>query len=182
MTGAAGTAVEAKSRGRRFARDERGVSAVEFGIVAMPFLALLCAIIETALIFFANQVMDSAVADTARLIRTGQAQQQSFTKAKFKTELCARFAAMIPCDESLHIDVRKYTNFAEANLATPIQDGELTTDFQYDHGKAGEIVVVRAYYEWPLFFNKMGFQLDNLSNGNHLIGSVTAFRNEPFPW
>lgn len=182
MTGATGATVERGSRARRFAGDERGVSAVEFGIIALPFFALLCAIIETALIFFGNQILDSAVADTARLIRTGQAQQQGFSKAKFRTELCSRFHAMLACDENLHIDVRKYTNFGAANLGQPVKDGKLVDDFQYDHGKSGEIVVVRAFYEWPLFFNKLGFQLDNLSNGHHLMGSVTAFRNEPFPW
>ena len=60
---------------RRFARGQDGIAAVEFGIVAAPFLALMFAIMETAIVFFASQTLETAVADSARLIMTGQAQQ-----------------------------------------------------------------------------------------------------------
>jgi Flp pilus assembly protein TadG len=48
---------------RRFVREKDGVVAVEFAIVAAPFLALMFAIMETALVFFASQVLETAVAD-----------------------------------------------------------------------------------------------------------------------
>ena len=41
---------------------------VEFGLVAVPFLGLTFAILETALVFFAGQTLETAVADSARLI------------------------------------------------------------------------------------------------------------------
>ena len=66
---------------RRFARRNDGAAAVEFGMVAAPFLALMFAIMETALVFFASQTLETAVADSARLIMTGQAQSQSFDAA-----------------------------------------------------------------------------------------------------
>jgi hypothetical protein len=56
----------------------------------------------------------------------------------------------------------------------------LITTFEYDPGDAGEIVVVRTFYEWPLHTNLLGLGLANLSNGKRLIASATAFRNEPF--
>ena len=59
---------------RRFARGKDGIAAVEFGMVAAPFLALMFAIMETAIVFFAGQTLETAVADSARLIMTGQAQ------------------------------------------------------------------------------------------------------------
>ena len=77
---------------RRFARREDGAAAVEFAMVAAPFLALMFAIMETALVFFASQTMETAVADRARLIMTGQAQSQNFSAAQFK-QACARSAA-----------------------------------------------------------------------------------------
>ena len=70
---------------RRFARGEDGIAAVEFGIVAAPFLALMFAIMETAIVVFASQTLETAVADSARLIMTGQAQSSSFTEAQFVT-------------------------------------------------------------------------------------------------
>ena len=41
----------------RFARHQDGTAAVEFALVAVPFLALLFAILETALVFFTGQTM-----------------------------------------------------------------------------------------------------------------------------
>ena len=54
-------------------------------MVAAPFLALMFAIMETAIVFFAGQALETAVADCARLIMTGQAQTQGFNQAQFKT-------------------------------------------------------------------------------------------------
>ena len=45
---------------RRFVRQEDGVAAVEFALVAAPFLALIFAILETALVFFAGQALETA--------------------------------------------------------------------------------------------------------------------------
>ena len=59
---------------RRFARQQDGAAAIEFGLVAAPFLALVFAIMETAMVFFAGQALETATADSARLIMTGQAQ------------------------------------------------------------------------------------------------------------
>ena len=53
---------------RRFRRDGRGSAAVEFAFIAPVFFVLLFAIIETAIVFFASQVLEGAVQDTGRLI------------------------------------------------------------------------------------------------------------------
>ena len=71
-------------------RQQDGAAAVEFALVAAPFLALVFAIMETAMVFFAGQALETAAADSARLIMTGQAQTQGFDQAKFKQEVCAR--------------------------------------------------------------------------------------------
>ena len=53
---------------RRFARNQDGAAAVEFGLVAAPFLALLFAILETALVFLASEVLETATADAAHAL------------------------------------------------------------------------------------------------------------------
>jgi len=82
---------------RRFAKGEDGIAAVEFGIVAAPFLALMFAIMETAIVFFANQTLETAVADSSRLIMTGQAQSGGFTQQQFKDAVCARILGLFDC-------------------------------------------------------------------------------------
>ncbi len=66
---------------RRLLRQQDGAAAVEFGLVAAPFLALIFAIMETAIVFFSGQALETAVADSARLIMTGQAQTQGMSQA-----------------------------------------------------------------------------------------------------
>ena len=55
--------------------DESGFTAVEFAIVAMPFVMLLFGILSVCLYFFTNFTMENAVWQAARAIRTGQFQQ-----------------------------------------------------------------------------------------------------------
>src|SRR5687768_15437920 len=96
---------------RRFARNRGGAAAIEFAIVAAPFFALLFAIMETALVFFAGQVLESAVGDAARMIMTGQAQKEGFSEARFKQEICDRAGGMFDCSSGVAVDVRTYTSF-----------------------------------------------------------------------
>ena len=65
---------------RRLVRQQDGAAAVEFALIAAPFLALVFAIMETAIVFFAGQALETAAADSARLIMTGQAQIKASTK------------------------------------------------------------------------------------------------------
>src|SRR5215510_9016137 len=75
---------------RQLARKEDGAAAVEFGMVAAPFLLLTFAIMETAIVFFAGQTLETAVADSARLIMTGQAQGAAMSQAQFKDAVCSK--------------------------------------------------------------------------------------------
>ena len=64
------------------------MTAIEFGILAIPFFVMIYAILETAMLFFASQVLDSAIEDASRRVRTGQAQASSWTINEFRTEMC----------------------------------------------------------------------------------------------
>lgn len=176
---------------RRFLRRKDGAAAVEFGLVALPFFALMFAIIETALVFFAGQVLETAVADSGRLILTGQAQSKKFDAAKFKAEVCGadptqnpgyKMYGLFDCEGGLQVDVRTYTSFAAINNAKPIDaDGKLTFTPTYAPGGPGQIVVVRLAYAWPIHVSLLGYSLSDLAGGNRLLLATAAFRNEPFP-
>jgi Flp pilus assembly protein TadG len=168
--------------GRKFARRKNGSAVIEFAIVIVPFLALMFAIIETALVFYAGQVLETAAADSARLIMTGQAQKQGLSEAQFKGEVCGRLLALFNCDAGIKIDVKKYASFPASITVPPLnEDGELdTTAFGFQPGVQGDIVVVRVLYEWPTLVRQFGLDLATLPNGKHLLMSTAAFRNEPY--
>ena len=180
-----------KNNAKRFGREKDGATAVEFGIVAFPFFAILFAIVEVALVFFAGQVLETAVADSARRIMTGEVQKAGFDGDQFKEDVCARLHALFNCETGVHIDVKKHSAssgsdpnsmFGSADLSQPFdEDGNLdVTGFGFDPGKQGDIVVVRVAYEWPIYMRDFGFNLSTLPNGKRLLMSTAAFRNEPY--
>lgn len=167
---------------RRFARRQDGATAVEFGLVAAPFLAVLFAIIETALVFFAGQTLETAVSDSARLIMTGEAQTKGFDQNKFREAVCGRIFALFDCQTGLEIDVKTYTAFSNIDMSSPIDaNGNVIKNFSYQPGGPGDIVVVRLLYRYPVYVSLMGFGLSNLSGGaQRLLVATAAFRNEPY--
>jgi len=168
------------STARRFARRDDGAAAVEFGMVAAPFLALMFAIMETALVFFASQTLETAVADSARLIMTGQAQSQSFDAGQFKTSVCSKIGGLFNCATGLYVDVKTYPKFADVNNSPPIIKPNGTIDTTYNAGGPGDIVVVRLMYQWPVYASLLGLNLSNLGNNKRLMIATAAFRNEPY--
>jgi len=162
---------------RRLGRKQDGAAAVEFGFVAMPFVILIFAILETAMVFFAGQTLETAVADSSRLIMTGQAQTQGFDRAAFKNSVCARIYGLFDCQNGLYIDVKTYPNFASINLDPPLDaNGNFQDNMSYQAGQAGDIVVVRLFYQWPIYVSV----LTNMSGGKRLLSATLAFRNEPY--
>jgi len=166
----------------RFRRQAGGSAAVEFALVAPIFFGLLFAILETALVFFASQVLETVTGDSARLILTGQAQEKKLTKEQFKAALCERVVALFDCSNGIFIDVRSFPSFQAINLTPPIdaENRKFVDDTQYDPGHAGDIVVVRVFYQWPLIVTGLGWNMSNLAGNQRLLSATAAFRNEPF--
>jgi Flp pilus assembly protein TadG len=166
---------------RRFARNQDGATTVEFAMVITPFLALLLAIFETAIIFFASQTLETAVADSSRLIMTGQAQLGGYDQVKFKQSVCSKILAMFDCTNGVYVDVKKYTAFAQAGSGKPLDaNGNLVNNFTYQPGGPGDIIVVRVMYQWPVYVSLLGFNMADMAGNKRLLLATSAFRNEPY--
>jgi len=167
---------------RRLLRQQDGAAAIEFGMVAAPFLALVFATMETSVVFFAGQTLETAAADSARLIMTGQAQTAGFDQTKYKEAVCGKIYGLFNCNSGLYVDVKTYTSFASINTALPIDaNGNLKADtFGYQPGGPGDIVVVRLMYQWPVYVSLLGLNLSDMTGSKRLIVSTVAFRNEPY--
>ena len=92
-----GPLASAKARMRALARDERGVTAIEFGVLALPFFTVIFAILQTAIMFLASQVLDSALEDASRKVRTGEA--ASYSIDQFRTLMCDSTYNLIDCSQ-----------------------------------------------------------------------------------
>lgn len=164
---------------RSFWRATEGATAVEFGLIIFPFCFILFAIIEVAMYFTVDSVVDNAMIETGRLIRTGQAEAQRMTQEQFKQRFCERMSIFsTDCAARTTVDVRV------VDLSDPPEDplasGTLPADQdQYSNGSAGDLILVRVWYEQPMFTGFLTPGLSRLPNGPFLLSSATAFRNEP---
>ncbi|BBE73180.1 TadE-like protein [Pleomorphomonas sp. SM30] len=167
----------------RFGRGRDGAVALEFAIVSIPFFALMFAIIETALMFFVSQILDTAVTKASRQIRTGQAQQAGMDAGAFKTQVCNSMLGLVDCRANLYVDVKTYASFGSYAPTSPVDPTtKQMKPTTYSPGGSGSIVVVRAFYAWPTYFTPLSANATKLADGRRLLGAVVAFRNEPFPW
>lgn len=177
---------------RRFRGSRGGSAAVEFALVAPMFFALLFAIIETALMFFASQVLETITQNSARVVLTGQAQTGTVTacavggvaapctQTTFKTYVCSQIPALFDCNQ-LYVDVSSYSSFSAVTLPSHIDAaGNFDTTMGYNAGVAGDIVVVRLFYQWPLFVTGLGYNISNLAGNKRLLVATAAFKNEPY--
>jgi Flp pilus assembly protein TadG len=166
---------------RRFRRNRRASAALEFALVAPVFFALLFAIIETALVFFANQVLETVTQDSARMIFTGQAQNASITQDQFRTYVCSQIPALFKCDSAnLYIDVESSSSASSVTFSDCTNSNGDFNSQQFKPGGASDTVVVQLCYRWPIFVTGLGYNIANLPGSKRLLKASAAFRNEPY--
>jgi Flp pilus assembly protein TadG len=169
---------------QRFRRNESGVTAIEFAMVGGPFLYLLLVIFETSIMLFSENAIENGVAQAARQIRTGQAQNSGMSQAGFKTLVCSNVPAYLSCSSKLIVDVRKFATFAAVTLP-PALDGAGNLNPSLNGGGAYmssgpmEVVVVRTYYPYTLSVPGISM-LANYGSNSRLLTAGAAFRNEPY--
>ena len=166
---------------KRFIGARKGATAVEFALVALPFFLLLFATIETTTVFFAAQSLENATMEVARLVRTGQVQQQGITSIEFRTRVCDNISFLMTCDSKLQIDVRTFDSFQNVDFTDVLDgDGNYNGQFVYEPGAPGAVVLVRVFYAWPILTPVVDEALTDMAGSSRLLTASAAFRNEPF--
>lgn len=167
----------------RFRRARDGATAVEFALIAAPFLALMFGVLELGMVFMVSTTLDNATEAAARKIRTGEFQTAGGgSAATFKNAICDNMTWLgASCSSKLQVDVRTFTKFANVALTDPVTNGAFdSTKTTFVPGNGEDIVVVRAYYEWTLVTPMMNAGLASLGGTKRLIYSTVTFRNEPY--
>lgn len=170
---------------RRFLKDRRGSTAIEFVALALPFALLVFAIFESCLSFAGQQVLSNATDDIARELRTGRILAADMNEAKLRSLICERLKVIAPgdCNSNLEVDLREFATFAEAaevrvklNAANEID----TTGFAVKPGVAGTKNMLRVFYRWPVITDLLRSSMSNLKGGKTLHFATVTWQNEPF--
>lgn len=197
-----------RSRGRkrlfrRFRDDREGAAALEFALLAIPFLMLVFATFETFLAFAGEQLMANAVDTMARKIRTGEitfglGKSTDMTESEFREAFCAEVAVLRMCSSSeattpakLYLDVRQFASFADMPKDVPrVSSAEYsdldTSEFAFSPGGPESKNMVRAYYRWQVMTDLIRPYITNIRPAgtvlptDFLIVSTSAFQNEKY--
>jgi Flp pilus assembly protein TadG len=169
---------------RRRLSGTRAAVAIEFAILAPLFLSALLAIVDVGLLLSSQALLDTAMTDAARLIRTGQA---SSNGAVFGSQLCSEVSTLMACS-GLRYRVQIGNSFSAmsgsytlgsngtpngfssypASVVSGNSGGSLTNDF----------VVVQVAYRRPWMFTLLGTMM---GRSTELLLSTAVFENEPTP-
>ena len=175
-------------------RDVRGATIIEFALVIGPFLALLFAILQNTLIYFAQEALETSVEAAARSVITGQAQatdasgsssgmSQAQLQTNFKNVACKSLPDFMTC-ANLLVDVRSATSWSALDTSMPTitfdANGNVNNQMTYSLGSQGSVIMVRLMYLWPVQAASMIPGLATVSNGKHLIIATSVAKTETY--
>ncbi len=179
----------ARLRPRAWIRDQRGTSAIEFGIVAAPFFMFTLGLIGVGLYFFTMSSLEYGVEAAARQIRTGEAQKTALNVGQFKNLVCLAAGSYIDCNKLTVLiqsgdhwtDISPQACVNSNNVQAP-STGSASDAISTYTGVASEVVLVTLCYQWDLAqsfpFLKLGSKADG--TGSAVVQAATAFRTEPY--
>ena len=152
----------------RLARDTRAAAAVEFAMVGSVFMLLICMTLELGLTLFTQSVMDNALRDGARLIRTNQASSSS----TFVSAVCNEVGTvLIPsCSTNLQYYVATASSFSSLSAKTG------TLPNSYTAGSSAADMLAQIAYARPTLIP----WASKFLGGTDLLISTVAFQNEPY--
>jgi Flp pilus assembly protein TadG len=167
----------------RFTADRTGAAAIEFALVALPFFFLLVAIVQSALVLFAAEGLQTMTSLGTRKLMTGELKGKSF--ADFKNALCdaAGGRSLFRCPGKLMVQVKSMTFTVFSSSTNIVWDdacfnldstppSSCWAQTAADVGK--QVVLVRVAYDWPFSVNP-----ESLSHKTRIYAAA-AFTNEPF--
>lgn len=162
-------------------RNEKGAAAIEFSLVAVPFTLMVIGIIEVCLLFTAGSLLEGAVYDASRKIRTGQVENSADPEQTFADALCDHAGVLLDCSD-FQYDVRVLGTFADA-VAVPapqVDENGNMVDQGFDAGGVSDIIMVRVSYRYPLMTPLIGDIFGQYGGNKRLLVSTTVFQTEPY--
>ncbi len=157
--------------------DARGVTALEFAILAPVFLTFLFAILGVGLDGFYQLNLDDAVRDVARQVQIGEPASQS--GPKFAAAVCAELLITSGCTTRLTYNVQTNASTAAFASLQPLpmpSSGQLPNLFQ--PCSANNNILVQVAIPLPITFPLLGSAI-TLTGTNSMM-AITTIRAEPY--
>lgn len=181
----------------RLWRGRRGVTAVEFALIAPVAFTLVCIFIDLSMVMFITNVMEGGLREAGRYAITGYVEVGKTREQKI-AEIVKDHSYGFIKSADLTISYFVYPSFADVGKPEPFVDqnsngkydvGEPFTDinnngqWDADMGKAGvggpgDVVAYVVSYKWKLWTPLASELWPN--NGQVTLSATVAVRNEPY--
>ncbi|WP_319411509.1 TadE/TadG family type IV pilus assembly protein [uncultured Cohaesibacter sp.] len=165
----------------RFVKDEDGATAVEFVLLATPFLAFLFALLAMGFMYLNATMLDDGAAQAGRQIRVGEAEASNLTKQGFKKLVCEKMAIEeATCLANLIVDVTSDPDLSNLDTDAPTSDGKLDSSKEtFQPGDPSDYVIVKVYLPMNTLSGLFSL-IDGGESPVFTLSSVEVFRNEPY--
>jgi len=152
---------------------ERGVTAIEFALIAPALMLFLMGTMELSLILLTQHLMENATYNASRLAKTGYTAEGKTQAQTVMAELTERLSGL---GALLDTDKLTMTSVAYADLSAIGQPDQGETD---SYGTAQQVVVYTVSYPWTLFTPLIG-NIVGGTNRTITLSSRIVVRNEPY--
>lgn len=164
-------------------KDNTGAAAVEFALIMTPLIVTLLLCAQTFIVFWLDSEIQSIAEKSARQVMTGTAQDAGMTQSSF-LQMVQNLAPSPFQGSAVMVDVKSASTFTALNTTAPVLTyngaGQVTNTWSYSPGNAGDIVILRVMYDWPIYGGPLAFGLANQGNNTRLLSGTVVFKNEPY--
>jgi Flp pilus assembly protein TadG len=161
-------------------KNRDGATAIEFALLAIPYVFLTVGIIELAIMYAAASLLEGATTSAARLIRTGQIQQSGADpETMFRDALCDYATALISC-EDVSIQVTQVPSFSDVD-GMPVEfdeEGNME-EGTFNTGGSNDKVLIRTSYQYELMTPFIGPLLGGPESKMTFLSTI-VIQTEPY--
>lgn len=159
---------------------ENGSTAIEFALLAIPFVFLMTGIIELAIMYGAATMLEGATNSAARLIRTGQLQQAGGDpEDTFRDAICEYATALVDCQD-VGIEVVSVDSFFDVDGLEVEYDEEGNMEPRpFDPGGSNDRVLIRTSYRYNFMTPFIGPLLGGSDSAIDFISTI-VLQTEPY--
>lgn len=165
----------------RWIKQKEGTTAIEFSLMAIPYLFLTLGIIELSIMYASASLLEGATGSAARLVRTGQIQQSvaAAPEDMFRDQICAYATVLIDCEDVV-VEVLQMDSYTDYDDMQPQydEDGNMVSQ-GFNAGGSNDRILIRVAYRYEMMTPFIGPLLAGEDN-SRLFVSTIVLQTEPY--
>jgi hypothetical protein len=171
---------------RRFQKDEKGVTAIEFALLAPIFFTILFSIFELGYTFTKVAMVNHAVSVASKDIYIGSASLGTLTYDEIEQSICDNITiAGDDCTNNLVLELTEISDASDlpdTDAVCEFTDIAIKPTVAYDPGGSNSTIFMRVCFVTDIMIPGLGFalHLPETTDDKYSIITSTAFVNEPF--